>query len=109
MNGAEKIVNELRRQLTQAQANNRERNLELDALHYVWCDGGCDGGVHRWTEDKITEELVLAAERNTWRLRRWYENNRRRRVAEATGTDKVYDPESTGSNFRLLTEPGDVK
>jgi hypothetical protein len=49
------------------------KNRELDALHLVWCDGGCGGGVHRWTDEKITGELVEAAERNTARLRRWYD------------------------------------
>lgn len=47
----------------------RERNLQLDAMHWVWCDGPCKGGIHRWTEAKLTEELVAEAERNTRRLR----------------------------------------
>lgn len=52
------------------------KNRELDALHYVWCDGGCRGGVHRWQSDRVlvTEELVERAERNTRRLRRWYDS-----------------------------------
>ena len=25
----------------------RLKNRDLDALHYVWCDGGCERGVHR--------------------------------------------------------------
>lgn len=52
------------------------KNRELDALHYVWCDGGCDGGVHRWVDDEVTEELVTRAERNTKRLRAWLENRK---------------------------------
>lgn len=49
------------------------KNRELDALHYVWCDGGCPRGVHRWHDDLIlTEDLVKLAERNTKRLRNWY-------------------------------------
>jgi hypothetical protein len=48
------------------------KNRELDALHYVWCDGACASGVHRWNDALITRELVEAAERNTRRLRRWY-------------------------------------
>lgn len=50
------------------------KNLELDALHYVWCDGGCPGGTHRYTDDEITEEMVQLAERNTKRLRSWFNN-----------------------------------
>lgn len=47
----------------------REKNLELDAMHYVWCTGGCPDGAHRWTEDTLTEEVVARAERNVKRLR----------------------------------------
>ena len=71
----------LRRELRWLHENNRERNLELDALHYVWCDGGCRGGVHRWPCEgraEITEELVSLAERNTSRLRRWWEERKER-------------------------------
>src|ERR1700679_516098 len=46
---------------------------QLDALHMVWCSGSCRGGVHRWTDEKVTGELVAIAERNTQRLRAWYE------------------------------------
>lgn len=59
-------------EITNMRAVLERKNRELDALHYVWCDGGCPGGVHRWTDGKITKELVEAAERNTRRLRRWY-------------------------------------
>lgn len=51
----------------------RLRNVDLDAMHFVWCDGGCASGVHRFTPDVIlTEEMVERAERNAERLRRWY-------------------------------------
>jgi hypothetical protein len=65
---------ELRRQLSIQRENNHTRNLELDALHYVWCDGGCKTGIHRWTDQKITAELVETAVRNTTRLIHWYLN-----------------------------------
>ena len=67
-------VAELRRQLTIARDNNHRRNVELDALHYVWCDGGCFTGVHRYDgkgPDAITPEIVEAAVRNTERLVSW--------------------------------------
>jgi hypothetical protein len=54
----------------------RRKNLELDALHMVWCDGGCPHGVHRYTDELVTEEIILVAERNTKRLRRWYDTVR---------------------------------
>lgn len=55
----------------------RRKNIALDALHYVWCDGGCETGIHRFVPQvEITEEIVVAAERNTKRLRQWLECRR---------------------------------
>jgi hypothetical protein len=59
-------------QIRQMQVVLERKNRELDALHYVWCDGACSRGVHRWDDALITRELVETAERNTQRLRRWY-------------------------------------
>lgn len=66
------------RQLRTANESLREKNRELDAAHYVWCSGGCRGGAHRWTDAEVTEELVALAERNTARLRSWWENRKSR-------------------------------
>lgn len=68
-------VEELKRQLTSQRENNEKRNRELDALHYVWCSGGCDRGVHRYDGNfgDITEEVVVAGERQVARLREWFE------------------------------------
>lgn len=74
----------LRRQLTLAQANNHQRNLQLDALHFVWCSGGCSRGVHRFTGGELTEELVAEAERNTKRMRERL-TNRLARARRAQG------------------------
>jgi hypothetical protein len=49
-----------------------QKNLDLDALSFVWCDGGCPHGVHRYSETKLTLEMLERVERNTKRLRRWY-------------------------------------
>lgn len=71
---------ELRQQLTRAQRNNHARNVALDALHFVWCDGGCDTGVHRFDgagPDAVTREVVEAAIRNTERLIAWYQTRER--------------------------------
>jgi hypothetical protein len=69
-------VEHLRSQLTIAREAAERRNRDLDALHIVWCDGGCPRGVHRFQDQDVlvTEELVAAAERNTKRLRDWYED-----------------------------------
>ena len=66
------LIDALRRNVRHQQLVLERKNRELDALHYVWCDGGCPRGVHRWDDVLITRELVEAAERNTRRLRRWY-------------------------------------
>lgn len=65
----------LKSEIREMQLVLERKNRELDALHYVWCNGGCDGGTHRWTENTVTEEVVLEAERNTKRLREWFDNN----------------------------------
>lgn len=68
----------LKRALTNARQSNEQRNRELDALHYVWCDGGCEGGVHRYDEQgpgAVTLDVVTAAIRNTERLVSWFVNH----------------------------------
>lgn len=80
-------IEELRQQLAIAQRNNQRRNVELDALHYVWCDGGCSAGVHRYDgkgPEAITPEIVAAAVRNTERLVTWSRNHAAR---AAEGSD----------------------
>ncbi len=59
------------------------KNLALDALHYVWCSGGCPGGVCRYTESAVSEEIVQEAERNTRRLRTWWEARKSKLAREA--------------------------
>jgi hypothetical protein len=70
----EKISNK-KLELRAVNEHNRRRNLELDALHYVWCDGGCYGGVHRWQKENLTREIVKEAVRNTARLVTWWNNH----------------------------------
>lgn len=67
-------IAEQRKQLAEKEEALRQRNLALDALHHIWCDGGCLSGVHRWTEGTITEDLVRQAEREVKRLRVWWDN-----------------------------------
>jgi len=68
-------VNEMGRTIARMQVAIHRKTVELDALHMVWCDGGCPSGVHRYQDEDVlvTEEMVLAAERNTVRLRHWYD------------------------------------
>ncbi len=51
------------------------RGRQLDAMAWVWCDGGCPGGVFRWVPEELTEEVVRHAEINTDRLRRALSNH----------------------------------
>ena len=53
-----------------------QKNIELDSLYWVWCSGGCGGGVHRYKHSEtLTEEIVKRAEWNTKRLRTWWTNS----------------------------------
>lgn len=58
----------------------KRKNLELDALHFVWCDGGCASGVHRFDRGELTQEIVDEAVRNTRRLEAWWKSRQAREV-----------------------------
>ena len=61
------------------------RNQQLDAMSWVWCDGGCPTGVHRFDgkgPEGISQEVVDAAVRNTERLQRWWRNHQYRKERE---------------------------
>ena len=82
---------ELRRQIDIQRRSLEEKNIQLAAMHYVWCSGGCVGGVHRYDgqgPEAVTEAIVEAAEHNTKRLRSWWTNRqgKLRRQQEANGT-----------------------
>jgi len=71
-------IKNLKREITNKNDSLHHKNLALDAMHYVWCDGGCAGGVHRYEETweaegkYPTREVVDEAVRNTTRLVRWF-------------------------------------
>jgi hypothetical protein len=71
----------LRAEIRQMQIAAEARNRQLDAMHYVWCTGGCEGGVHRFDGKGpagITQEIVDEAVRNTERLKRRWANQQYR-------------------------------
>lgn len=72
-------------ELTYIQGVLTRKNKELDALHYVWCSGGCPRGAARYSDEEITEEIVALAETNTKRLRAWFENRKTKAAIEAQG------------------------
>lgn len=59
------------------------RSLALDAMAWVWCDGGCKGGVFRFCGRELTPAMLAMIERNTERLKRWA-RSRDSRVAALT-------------------------
>jgi hypothetical protein len=76
----ERQIKELRRQLTFQRESLEYKNRALDAMRWVWCSGGCKGGVARYTDEPLTEDLVKLAETNTIRLRSWFENHKIREL-----------------------------
>jgi hypothetical protein len=67
----------LRTEIRRMQLAAEKRNRDLDAMHWVWCDGGCEGGVHRFDgegPEAVTQSVVDAAIHNTERLKRWWAN-----------------------------------
>lgn len=60
------------------------KNKDLDALHYVWCSGGCKTGIHRYHEEELTAETVKLAKYHTNRLIEHFNNQEFR---------KLYKPE----------------
>lgn len=77
---------QLRQQISIKDRVLHDKNVALDALGWVWCDGGCKAGVGRFTEFEPTEEAVVIIEHNTKRLRRWF-TNRAYRARQALATD----------------------
>lgn len=93
-----RLLVKLREQRNQLAIQNEaahRKNIALDALHYVWCNGGCFGGHHRFAAHDarvpLTEDIVVAAERNTARLRRWFEH-RKLREARARAQPNTVTP-----------------
>ncbi len=71
----EQKISSLKKELSRKDDVLRRKNIALDAMYWVWCDGGCSGGVNRnGFMPPLTEEMVQAAEANIVRLRRWYNN-----------------------------------
>jgi hypothetical protein len=75
-----------------AMRDNHLKNLELDALYHVWCDGSCKGGSLRFGgghRGPLSEEVVRMAETNTQRLRRRWNNLAARAARKAMERDET--------------------
>jgi len=70
-------IKALKKEVTELQQKLHEKNRNLDAMGWVWCSGGCEGGSGRFLpSNKLTLEMVEVAERNTKRMRSWIENEK---------------------------------
>ena len=85
--GAQEITR-LKGEVRHMQECAERRNRELDALHMVWCDGGCQNGTHRWTDDVVTPEMVEFVEAYAKRLRRWYTNREYKQARAVRGEEE---------------------
>jgi len=50
----------------------KQKDLQLDAMHFVWCDGACPAIVHRWTPGEPSDDLVREAAKQLTRLCDWW-------------------------------------
>ena len=78
-------IKRLKMEIRKMQLALEDRNRQLDAMSWVWCDGGCPKGVHRFDgkgPEGITQEVVDTAVRNTERLERWWRNHQYRKERE---------------------------
>lgn len=57
----------LRREIAIQNASLHEKNVKLDALHFVWCSGTCKG-MHRWCDAELTTDMVAHVQAYAIRL-----------------------------------------
>lgn len=75
-----KKIERLKQQILKFEGVLHAQNIKLDALHWVWCSGGCSGGTHRWVPGELTEELVKTAEYAAQRMRESFTNQEYRKT-----------------------------
>lgn len=76
----EEKIGRQRKALSELNEATKAKSMALDAHHHVWCSAGCIVGAHRFAHSpelpEVTEKLVREAERNTGRLRQWFESRK---------------------------------
>jgi len=90
----------LRAEMTAVQGKAAERNAQMDALGRVWCDGGCAGGMHRYTDEPVTAEQVAFLIRNAVRARTWFVN----RAGKDSSLNEEYQAKWEGARVQILDE-----
>ena len=69
----DQVIRDLRREIDNMRVVVERRNRQLDALGVVWCDGGCDGGMHRYSPDReVTAQQVADLVVNAGRAVDWF-------------------------------------
>lgn len=82
-----------RTELARLHAHNRVRNLELDGLHYVWCSGSCERGIHRFGEHPpLTKEMVELAIQNVERMAQRVSGTEYKKMMSKLSTNTIYWP-----------------
>mgnify|MGYP003525006214 FL=1 len=72
-NADAETIRDLRREIDNMRVAAERRNRQLDALGVVWCDGGCDGGMHRYSPDReVTAQQVADLVVNAGRAVDWF-------------------------------------
>ncbi len=73
-------IDRLKRIIAEKDRLLHEKNLELDAMHYIWCSGGCIDGAHRWDGGELTRETLARARRAVHRMGLWLDNRETKRL-----------------------------
>ncbi|NBR67118.1 MAG: hypothetical protein EBT79_07570 [Actinobacteria bacterium] len=88
-------VQALRREVTTMRESLEQKNRALDAMHYVWCTGGCARGQHRYCDAEadgtLTRDAVTEAVRNALRLVTRWNNVEYRRAGDGHHPIRVED------------------
>jgi len=88
-------VQALRREVTTMRESLEQKNRALDAMHYVWCTGGCARGQHRYCDAEadgtLTRDDVIEAVRNAQRLVTRWNNVEYRRVGDGYSPIRIED------------------
>lgn len=88
---AKKIVR-LKLQILNFERVLHAQNIKLDALHWVWCSGGCQGGTNRWVPGELTEEMLKTAEYAVKRMRESYNTTQYRKQAALRSAGRLENP-----------------
>jgi len=87
-----KKIERLKLEILRLERDLHAQNIKLDALHWVWCSGGCQGGTNRWVPGELTEEMLKTAEYAVRRMRQSYDNLEFRKRSAHSKSANVESP-----------------